>query len=125
MKKNSQSVYVGNLGGGLDTVKDLKQVSQVAAWSNADHHGRSGESPIWDCAQQGRVAYSVMQGRIITNVWGVYSNAQPTWRHVSKSPAELTTLARSNHSQRHGALVSLARRFSRGYTVAGAWPFVL
>ena len=89
-EKNSQSVYVGNLGGGFDTVKDLKQLSSVAAWFNADHQGRAGETPIWNCAQQGRVAYSVMQGRTITNVSGAYSNAQPVWRHVSKSPAELT-----------------------------------
>jgi hypothetical protein len=88
-EKNAQSVYVGNLGGGLDTVKDLKQLSQVAAWFNADHQGRSGETPIWDCAQQGRVARSVMQGRTVTNVSGAYSNAQPNWRHVSKAPAEL------------------------------------
>jgi putative glycosyl hydrolase-like family 6 (GHL6) protein len=98
-EKNPQSVYVGNLGGGLDTVKDLKQLSQVAAWFNADHQGRSGETPIWECAQQGRVAYSVMQGRTITNVAGAYSNAQPTWRHVSKAPAELTLwLAQSTAS---------------------------
>src|SRR2546422_5964151 len=89
-EKNPQSVYVGNLGGGLDTIKDLKQISQVAAWFNADHQGRSGETPIWDCAQQGRVAYSVMQGRTITNVTGAYSNAQPNWRHVSKARAEMT-----------------------------------
>lgn len=98
-EKNPQSVYVGNLGGGLDTVKDLKQISQVAAWFNADHQGRSGGTPIWDCAQQGRVAYSVMQGRTVTNVSGAYSNAQPTWRHVSKAPAELTLwLAQSTAS---------------------------
>ena len=89
-EKNWQAVYVGNLGGGLDTVKDLKRISQVAAWFNADHQGRSGETPIWECAQQGRVARSVMQERPITNVAGAYSNAQPNWRHVSKSPAELT-----------------------------------
>ncbi len=89
-EKNSQSVYVGNLGGGFDTVKDLKQLGSVAAWFNADHQGRAGETPIWSCAQQGRLAYSVMQGRTITNVSGAYSNAQPVWRHVSKSPAELT-----------------------------------
>ena len=89
-EKSAQSVYVGNLGGGLDTVKDLEQLSQVAAWFNADHQGRSGETPIWDCAQQGRVAYSVIQGRTVTNVAGAYSNAQPNWRHVAKAPAELT-----------------------------------
>jgi hypothetical protein len=98
-EKSPQSVYVGNLGGGLDTVKDLKQISQVAAWFNADHQGRSGERPIWDCAQQGRVAYSVMHGRTVTNVAGAYSNAQPNWRHVSKAPAELTLwLAQSTAS---------------------------
>ncbi|HWC18819.1 MAG TPA: alpha-amylase family protein, partial [Terriglobales bacterium] len=89
-ERSPQSVYVGNLGGGLDTVKDLKEISQVSAWFNADHQGRSGETPIWVCAQQGRVANSVMQGRTITNVAGAYANAQPNWRHVSKSSAELT-----------------------------------
>jgi Hypothetical glycosyl hydrolase 6 len=87
-EKGPQCVYVGNLGGGLDTVKDLRRISQAAAWFNADHQGRSGDTPIWDCAQQGRVAQSVMEGRTITNVTGAYSNAQPTWRHVSKAPAE-------------------------------------
>ena len=89
-ERSPESVYVGNLGGGLDTVKDLKEISHTAAWFNADHQGRSGETPIWNCAQQGRVAQSVMQGRTITNVAGAYSNAQPVWRHVSKAPAELT-----------------------------------
>ncbi len=98
-EKNPESVYVGNLGGGLDTVKDLKQISQAAAWFNADHQGRSGETPIWSCAQQGRVAQSVMQGRTITNVAGAYSNAQPNWRHSSKASAELTLwLAQSTAS---------------------------
>ena len=88
-EKDPQSVYVGNLGGGIDTVKDIKEISQAAAWFNADHQGRAGETPIWNCAQQGRVAQSVMAGRTITNVSGAYSNTQPVWRHVSKAPAEL------------------------------------
>src|SRR5574337_157663 len=81
---------MGNLGGGIDTVKSLKRLSEVASWFNADHQGRSGDTPIWDCAQQGRVAQSVMQGRTITNVTGAYSNSRVLWRHVSKSPAETT-----------------------------------
>lgn len=89
-ERSAESVYVGNLGGGIDTIKDLEPLSHAAAWFNADHQGRSGETPIWNCAQQGRVAQSVMQGRTITNVAGAYSNAQPSWRHVSKAPAELT-----------------------------------
>lgn len=89
-EKNPASVYVGNLGGGIRTIKSVKRLSEVAGWFNADHQGRSGDTPVWNCAQQGRVAQSVMQGRTITNVTGAYSNSRITWRHVSKSPAETT-----------------------------------
>jgi hypothetical protein len=85
-----ESVYVGNLGGGIRTVKNVRQLGEVAHWFNADHQGRSGDTPIWDCAQQGRVAQAVMRGRAITNVTGAYSNSRPTWRHVAKSPEETT-----------------------------------
>ena len=88
-EKSPEAVYVGNLGGGIDTVKSLKKLSEVAAWFNADHQGRSGSTPIWSCAQQGRVAQSVMNGRTITNVTGAYATGHPFWRHVSKSPAEM------------------------------------
>ncbi|HEY3219887.1 MAG TPA: alpha-amylase family protein, partial [Gemmatimonadales bacterium] len=84
------SVYVGNLGGGIRTVKNVKRLGEVAAWFNADHQGRSGDTPIWDCAQQGRVAQAVMGGRTITNVTGSYANSRITWRHVAKPAAEAT-----------------------------------
>jgi len=89
-EKRPDSVYVGNLGGGIRTVKNVKQLGEVARWFNADHQGRSGDTPIWDCAAQGRVARPVMGGRTITNVTGAYSNSRVTWRHVTKSPAETT-----------------------------------
>ncbi len=89
-EKNSNSIYVGNLGGGIHTVKSVKKLAEVAGWFNADHQGRSGDTPIWSCTQQGRVAQSVMNGRTITNVTGAYSNSSIVWRHTSKSPAETT-----------------------------------
>lgn len=90
-EKNPESVYVGNLGGGIRTVKDLKRLSEVAGWFNADNQGRwEQNTPIWICAQQGRVARSVMNGRTVTNVIGAYCTSQPGWRHTSKTAAETT-----------------------------------
>jgi hypothetical protein len=83
-----ESVYVGNLGGGIRTVKDVKRLAEVAGWFNADHQGRSGDTPIWDCAQRGAGGQSVMKGRTITNVTGACSNSRPVWRHVSEPAAE-------------------------------------
>ena len=89
-EKQPDAVYVGNLGGGIHTVKSLRRFADFATWFNADHQGRAGDTPIWDCAQQGRVARAVMNGKTVTNVTGAYSNSRPVWRHVSKSAAETT-----------------------------------
>ena len=88
-EKNPDSLYVGNLGGGIDTVKSVKKLAEVAGWFNADHQGRWGVEPIWACAQQGRVARSVMKGRTVTNITGAYALGRPNWRHTARSSAEM------------------------------------
>ena len=86
---SSEAIYVGNLGGGIRTVKDMWRIGRTAGWFNADHQGRSGNTPIWDCSLQGRVAAAMMKGGTTTNVTGAYANTQPLWRHTAKSPAEI------------------------------------
>jgi Hypothetical glycosyl hydrolase 6/Beta-galactosidase trimerisation domain len=88
---DGKSGYVGNLGGGIRTVKNVKQLSDLAQWFYADYQGRSTESPIWLCAQQGRVARCAAAGRTAVNAVGAYDTGTPGWRHASKT-AEETTL---------------------------------
>ncbi len=80
-------VYNVNIEGGIHAVQSIKKLAEVGAWLTADHQGRSGDTPIWDCAQQGRVAYSAMGGKPVTNA--VTGNAS-TWRHSSRGEEEIT-----------------------------------
>jgi hypothetical protein len=80
-------VYNVNIAGGIHAVQSIKSLAEVGQWLTADHQGRSGDTPIWDCAQQGRVAYSAMGGKPVTNV--VTGNAS-SWRHTSRGDEEIT-----------------------------------
>jgi hypothetical protein len=83
-----KSGYVGNLGGGIRTVKNVKRLSDLTKWFYADYQGRSADSPIWLCAQQGRVARCAAPNRIAVNAVGAYDSGTPGWRHSSKTEAE-------------------------------------
>ena len=90
-EKKPDSLYYGNLGGNVRATPDLKQLADVCQWFNCDNQGRGGDdTPIWGCAQQGRVCYSVMKGRTTTNVTGGWSTGGVRWRNAAKSPAEDT-----------------------------------
>lgn len=88
-EKSPTSVYAGNLSG-IRTVKDVKRLSDVAAWFYADNQGRSGDTPIWICAQEGRLARSLAGDRPVINSCGSYASGLPGWRHTSKTKEEAT-----------------------------------
>ena len=89
IEKARHSVYAGNLSG-IRTVKNVNRLSKIAAWFYADNQGRSGDTPIWMCAQEGRLARAVAGGRKVTNSVGSYASGLPGWRHTSKTKEEAT-----------------------------------
>jgi hypothetical protein len=83
--KSRGIVYNVNIAGGIGAVQNLNKIGEKAEWITCDHQGRGGNTPIWDCAQQGRVAFAVMKGKPVTNVVGIKTG---NWRHSTKSEAE-------------------------------------
>ncbi len=87
-EESPENLFFGNLGGGFRAGVDLHRLASHCFWFNADNQGRTSPAPVWGAAQQGRVAWSVMKGRTITNVTGAWSTGSPLWRNAAKSPAE-------------------------------------
>jgi hypothetical protein len=88
-EKRPGNFYFANLGGGIRSSANLVQLGELCEWFQADNQGRGGEaSPIWGCAQQGRVCSAVQNGKTATNVTGAWSTGPVRWRNVNKSLAE-------------------------------------
>ena len=88
-EKRPDNLFFANLGGGVRTCINLKRLAERGQWFNCDNQGRGGDdTPTWHCAQQGRVARSVMKGRTITNVTGSWATGKVKWRNNAKNAAE-------------------------------------
>ena len=88
-EKNPAGFYFANLGGGIHSGPNLKQLGAMCEWFQCDNQGRGGDdAPIWGCALQGRVCNAVQNGKMSTNVTGAWSTGAPRWRNIHKSTAE-------------------------------------
>ena len=88
-EKRPGNIFFGNLGGGIRSTTNLKQLGDVCNWFNCDNQGRGGDdTPIWGASQQGRVCWAVMKGRTSTNVTASWSTGAIRWRNAAKDPAE-------------------------------------
>jgi hypothetical protein len=88
-EKNPAGFYFANLGGGIHSGPNLKQLGELCEWFQCDNQGRGGDdTPIWGCALQGRVCNAVQKGKMSANVTGAWSTGAPRWRNVHKSTEE-------------------------------------
>jgi hypothetical protein len=88
-EKKPGNVFYANLGGGVRMAPDISKLRDVCQWFNCDNQGRGGDAtPIWGCAQQGRVCYASTKGRTSTNVTAGWSTGSIRWRNASKSAPE-------------------------------------
>jgi hypothetical protein len=88
-EKHASNFYFANLGGGIGSTADLKQLGALCEWFQCDNQGRGGDdTPIWGCTMQGRVCNAVQEGKMATNVTAAWSTGVPRWRNVHKSTQE-------------------------------------
>jgi hypothetical protein len=88
-EKNPSNFYFANLGGGIRSTANLVELGEICEWFQCDNQGRGGDdTPIWECALQGRVCHAVQKGKMATNVTAAWSTGRPRWRNVYKSQQE-------------------------------------
>ena len=88
-EKKPSNFYFANLGGGIRSTANLVELGEICEWFQCDNQGRGGDdTPIWECALQGRVCHAVQKGKMATNVTAAWSTGRPRWRNVYKSQQE-------------------------------------
>jgi len=96
-EKRPENIYIMNTNGSIAASQNQKKLADAVPFVNADHQarrdhqGRTGDAPIWNVAQTGRILRAVTGGKPRVIVTAANSTTRLLWRHISKSDAELTT----------------------------------
>lgn len=85
--------YTGNLGGGLKGGQlDLTEMTKSAEVFLADNQNRGPGLPVWDSAQQARIARDIMGDRPIFNLTSAWARGNLSWwRNGTANSAETTS----------------------------------
>jgi len=89
----SDRFYTGNITGGLRGGElDLTSLTKNAEVLLCDNQNRGANLPVWDSAQQARIARDVMGQRTVLNLTGGWARGNSIWwRNATQNPAELQT----------------------------------
>ncbi len=89
----SDRFYTGNITGGLKGGElDLTALTRAAEVLLCDNQNRGAGLPVWDSAQQARLARDVMGSRTVLNLTGAWARgARIWWRNATQNAAELQT----------------------------------
>ncbi|MGA2149004.1 MAG: alpha-amylase family protein [Bryobacteraceae bacterium] len=95
-EKRPQNIYVMNTNGSIEAQQDQKLLTDAVHMINADHQarrdhqGRTGDAPIWNISETGRILHAVAKVKPRVIVTAANSTTRLLWRHISKCDAELT-----------------------------------
>jgi hypothetical protein len=94
-EKKPDNVYMVTMKGSINAVQNLRRLAEVSRCMNADNQARrdnqsrTGDAPIWQCAQTVRIMQSVMKGKPMCVSTGSNSTTRILWRDVSKNSPEV------------------------------------
>jgi hypothetical protein len=92
-KGRSDRFFTGNITGGMRGGElDLSAISRTAEVLLCDNQNRGAGLPVWDSAQQARLARDLMGDRTVLNLTGAWARGGNSWwRNATANKAELQT----------------------------------